>query len=277
MRILKYPGSKWRIADEIIGLIPEHHSYLEPFFGSGAIFFRKRPSDIETINNLDDNIPNLFRCIKEDSEKLARIVALTPYSRYEYERAFGKSEEDEYQRAVDFLITCWQGHGFRTNKYRVGWKNDVHGRERMYSVREWCKLPENILAMADRLKQVQIDNRPAVEIIKRFDFDDVFMYIDPPYVLSTRSGKQYKHEMTDDEHVELLNILKGTKAKVMISGYESALYDAILKGWNKQRFRSNAEHGAQCIETVWMNYELNHQINFFDLEKSWNRSVADEL
>lgn len=265
MRILKYPGSKWRIADAIIELIPEHHSYLEPFFGSGAIFFRKKPSDIETINDLDNNIPNLFRCIREDPEKLARIVALTPYSRFEYERAFGNAEKDEYQRAVDFLITCWQGHGFRTNKYRVGWKNDVHGREYMYSVRDWCKLPENMLAIADRLKQVQIDNRPAVEIIKRFDFDDVFMYIDPPYVLSTRSGKQYKHEMTDNDHVELLEILKDTKAKVMISGYESAIYNDVLKGWNKQKFCTNAEHGAKRIETVWMNYEINHQMTFGDL------------
>lgn len=87
--ILKYPGSKWRIADEIVKRIPEHHSYLEPFFGSGAVFFNKEPSDIETINDLDNEIPNLFRCIRDDPEKLAARVTLTPYSRYEYENAYG--------------------------------------------------------------------------------------------------------------------------------------------------------------------------------------------
>ncbi len=87
--ILKYPGSKWRIADEIVKRIPRHHSYLEPFFGSGAVFFNKKPSDIEMINDLDNEIPNLFKCIRDDPEKLAARVTLTPYSRYEYESAHG--------------------------------------------------------------------------------------------------------------------------------------------------------------------------------------------
>lgn len=136
--VLKYPGSKWRIAGEIVARIPEHHTYLEPFFGSGAVFFSKEPSRIEMINDLDNNVPNLFRCIRDDPDRLARIVATTPYSRHEYERAFTSNEEqDNFQRAADFLTTCWQGHGFRTNGYRVGWKNDVHGRESMYALRNW--------------------------------------------------------------------------------------------------------------------------------------------
>lgn len=114
--VLKYPGSKWRIAGEIVARIPEHHTYLEPFFGSGAVFFSKEPSRIEMINDLDNNVPNLFRCIRDDPDRLARIVATTPYSRHEYERAFTSNEEqDNFQRAADFLTTCWQGHGFRSN------------------------------------------------------------------------------------------------------------------------------------------------------------------
>ena len=159
--VLKYPGSKWRIAGEIVARIPEHHTYLEPFFGSGAVFFSKEPSRIEMINDLDNNVPNLFRCIRDDPGRLARIVATTPYSRHEYERAFASNEEqDDFQRAADFLTTCWQGHGFRTNGYRVGWKNDVHGRESMYALRNWYNLPEVILETAERLRCVQIDNRP---------------------------------------------------------------------------------------------------------------------
>lgn len=99
--VLKYPGAKWRIAKDIVQLIPEHHSYVEPYFGSGAVFFTKEPSPIELINDLDDNVPNLFRCIKDHPEELARIVATTPYARYEYEKAFEdiKAEENPLQKA----------------------------------------------------------------------------------------------------------------------------------------------------------------------------------
>lgn len=132
--VLKYPGSKWRIAGEIVARIPEHHTYLEPFFGSGAVFFSKEPSRIEMINDLDNNVPNLFRCIRDDPDRLARIVATTPYSRHEYERAFASNEErDNFQRAADFLTTCWQGHGFRTNG--TGWA----GRT-IYTVGRVCML-----------------------------------------------------------------------------------------------------------------------------------------
>lgn len=131
----------------------------------------------------------------------------------------------------------------------------------------WYNLPEVILETAERLRCVQIDNRPALEIIKRFNYPDVFMYIDPPYILGTRTAKQYKHEMTDADHEELLGVLKNSEAMVMISGYESELYDSMLKGWHKEQFRSNAEYGGNRVETVWMNYERQFTIKDFQQEK----------
>ena len=113
-KVLKYPGSKWRIVKNLVSLIPQHHSYVEPYFGSGAVFFNKNPSAIETINDLDNDVPNLFRCIREDSELLAARVTAIPYSRYEYESTFAINPDDSYDRAVNFLIKCWMGHGFRT-------------------------------------------------------------------------------------------------------------------------------------------------------------------
>lgn len=85
--IIKYPGSKWRMAEWIVSLMPEHKSYLEPFFGSGAVFFCKSPSRIETVNDLDGEIVNLFRVVRDHPEALERAVALTPFSRGEYEGA----------------------------------------------------------------------------------------------------------------------------------------------------------------------------------------------
>lgn len=98
--ILKYPGSKWRMAEKIVSLMPEHRSYLEPFFGSGAVFFSKPRSRIETINDLDGEIVNLFRVVRDMAEELEREVALTPYSREEYERAWERYKAGDVKDPV---------------------------------------------------------------------------------------------------------------------------------------------------------------------------------
>lgn len=272
-RILKYPGSKWNIANQLVALIPEHHSYVEPFAGSLAVLFNKSPSAIETINDLDYDVVNLFRCIQEDAEKLSRLVMTTPYSRQMYEESYKMDPvvemllgAERYHKACQFLIRCWQGYGFRTNGSKVGWKNDVQGRERAYALWSWYRLPEWIVDVAERLRMVQIENRPALEVIKRFDFENVFMYLDPPYLFQTRSGgqKQYKHEMTDVDHEELLKVISESKARIMISGYESEMYNDYLSGWYKEKFTSCAEHSGRRTEVIWMNYELNQQTSLFD-------------
>ncbi len=252
----------------MVELIPEHHSYVEPFFGSGAVLFNKPVSAIETVNDLDSDVVNLFRCIQKDSERLARLVMTTPFSREEYERQFEGCTSTLYasnfQRAAGFLIKCWQGHGFRTNGYKVGWKNDVVGREKAYALWNWYRLPDWIIDITERLRKVQIENRPALEVIERFNYSQVFMYLDPPYMLCTRSGKQYMHEMTDAEHEELLQMITQSRAKIMISGYETDMYNDYLSGWEKRQFSSCAEHGKPRIETVWMNYKADLQMNFGD-------------
>lgn len=262
--ILKYPGSKWKIVDWILPRIPNHHSYVEPFFGSGAVLFNKAPSAIETVNDLDQDVCNLFKCIQTDSQRLASIVAMIPYSRSEYDSAFSNIEETEpFKRAAKYLVKCWQGHGFRTNGYKVGWKNDVQGRENMYAVYNWYRLPEWIIGIVDRLKQVQIENRPAMEIIQRFWYPNVFVYLDPPYVLGTRTAKQYRHEMTDQDHKELLELILRFPGKVMISGYDNDLYNRYLEGWSKESTKGYAEYnnGADRKEVIWMNYKpVEHQM-----------------
>lgn len=266
--VLKYPGSKWNIARQLVNLIPPHHSYVEPYFGSGAVLFSKAPSAIETVNDLDGDVVNLFRCIQQDSERLARLVMTTPFSREIYDRQFepGNSCAGRYRRAAGFLVQCWQGHGFRTNGYKVGWKNDVAGRERAYALWNWYRLPEWIVEIAERLRKVQIENRPALEVIQRFDSSNVFIYIDPPYLPGTRTAKQYKHEMTDADHEELLDAILKSRAKIMISGYESEMYNDYLREWHKEYFDSCAEHGRPRQEVVWMNYEHNAQMTLEDMQ-----------
>lgn len=260
--IIKYPGSKWSLADWIISFFPEHHSYLEPFFGSGAVLFNKPRSNIETINDLDGNVVNLFELIKKDPERLAHEIYYTPYARRVYEDAFAYVPEDSFERAVNFCIRLNMGHGFRTNGGKVGWKNDVQGRERAYASQDWCNLPEKIMQAAERLRGVQIENRPAVELIRRFNYPNVLIYLDPPYMAETRHGKQYKHEMFDREsHEELLETAKQHKGPVLISGYESDLYNEMLMDWYKEEHTAYSQVHSKTREILWMNFEPVRQMS----------------
>jgi DNA adenine methylase len=175
--ILQYPGSKWRIAKQIVSLLPPHHTYLEPYFGSGAVLFNKSRSDIETINDLDENVVNFFQWLKNDPEKLAHELWYIPYSHSVY------------------CIMLNMGHGFRTGGPVSGWKSDIHGRERAYAAKNWASLPSRLEEAAARLRGVQIECMPALELIPKYRYKDVLLYLDPPYVLSSRAGGlQYAKE-----------------------------------------------------------------------------------
>jgi len=261
--IMKYPGSKWSIAKWIINLFPEHHSYVEPFFGSGAVLFNKSRSNIETVNDMDGNVVNLFEWIKRDPERLAREIYYTPYARQIYEDAFRLVPEDSFDQAVNFYIRLNMGHGFRTSGEKVGWKNDVQGRERAYASQDWCNLPEKIMKAAERLRGVQIENKPAVELIRRFNYPNVLIYNDPPYVLSARHGKQYRCELEEEGHEEILDTVLQHKGPVLISGYDNPLYNSKLKDWYREETTSYSQVCSKKREVLWMNFEPVKQITMF--------------
>lgn len=263
--VFKYPGAKWGLARWIIDHFPEHHSYLEPFFGSGAVLFTKDRSSIETVNDLDGDVVNVFDWIRRDPEKLAHEVYFTPYARQVYDDTFKRrgKETDSLQRAVDFLTRMMMGHGFRTTGEKVGWKNDVQGQEAAYAAGYWCKLPAVIFEAAERLRGVQIECMPAVDLIRRFNFPNVLIYADPPYLLSTRHGKQYKHEMSERDHEELLEALKAHRGPVLLSGYDSDLYNDALRGWYRDEATTYAQTATKRREILYMNFEPQGQITMF--------------
>lgn len=264
--VIKYPGAKWGVAPWVISHFPEHRSYLEPFFGSGAVLFTKSRSAIETVNDIDGDVVNLFDWIRSDPEKLAHAIRFTPYARDEYDRAWAAqhTETDSFRRAVNFYIRMMMGHGFRTTGEKVGWKNDVQGREAAYAAKCWAKTPEVIIQAAERLRGVQIENRPAVELIRRFNYPNVLIYADPPYMLGTRQNrKQYRHEMTDDDHMELLEAIKAHRGPAIISGYDSDLYNRELKGWYKDGRTSFTQTASRRREILWMNFEPAAQMDMF--------------
>ena len=260
--ILNYPGAKWGMAEEIVSLMPPHRSYLEPFFGSGAVLFNKPPSAIETVNDIDGDIVNFFTVLREQPEELARLIELTPYARDVFDDAHHNRGTEQLDRAYRFAIRSKMGHGFKTYQ-KTGFKIDRYARERSYCVDCWNSLPEGLRNAAGRLKEVQIENRPALDIIRRFNFDNVLIYADPPYLLDTRGGKQYRHEMAEQDHVELLSALLEHKGPVILSGYPSELYDRELNGWSRITRKAYNQNADQRTEVLWCNFEVG-QASLFD-------------
>jgi len=249
-RILHYPGSKWSIANWIISHFPEHQTYLEPFFGSGAVLFSKQRSPLETINDLDGDIVNLFKVIRERPDELAYAIRFTPYSREEYLKSYLEAE-DELERARRYIVRLWQGRGGKTS-HRTGWRSMIELNGPLPG-KEWLRFPEKISLVAERLKGVQIENQNAIELIKRYSRQNVLIYADPPYILSTRTTSSYKHEMTEDDHEELIHLLDKHPGPVILSGYAHPLYDNYLKHWQRETKRVKAEAGAIREEVLWIN------------------------
>lgn len=253
--LLNYPGAKWGMAETICGLMPKHRSYLEPYFGSGAVLFNKQPSAIETVNDIDGDIVNFFRVLREQPDELANALALTPYAREVFNDAHENRGNDSFDKAYRFAIRSKMGHGFKTYQ-KTGFKTDVHARENSYAVKCWNRLPGDLLKAAERLKCVQIEQQPALNLIRKFNFENVLIYADPPYLMETRRGKQYRHEMDEQDHVELLDTLKQHKGMVILSGYPSEMYDRELSDWSRLTKKSYNQNADQRTEVLWCNFEL---------------------
>lgn len=260
--LLNYPGAKWGMAKYIVSLMPKHRSYLEPFFGSGAVLFNKPKSAIETVNDIDGDIVNFFRILREQPDKLAETISMTPYSRDVFNDAHKNRGSNDFERAYKFAIRSRMGHGFKTYE-KTGFKIDVSGRQSAYAVGNWNRMPSSIIEAAVRLKEVQIENQNALDLIKKFNHDNVLIYADPPYLLETRGGKQYRHEMNEQDHLDLLEVLKQHKGYVIISGYPSEMYDMELKGWRRISKKSYNQKSDSRTEVLWCNFYIP---TLFDVE-----------
>lgn len=263
--LYRYPGSKWGLADWIISHFPANYErlvYLEPFAGSLAVFFNKRPGEVETVNDLDSDVVNLFRVLRDCPEELKRVLSLTPYSREEYDRSFEPCD-DPLEKARRFMVRTNQAIGAKLDG-RSGWRN--HKDPKIGGTAcKWGNIIDNIDTAAARLRGdtthlVQIEHMDALRLIRRYDNPDVLMYVDPPYVRSTRkSGRLYKHEMDDQQHRQLLDALLESRAKIVLSGYDCDLYDTALHGWYKDQALSQTTSTAKATETIWQNFAPDGQ------------------
>lgn len=250
--ILKYPGAKWRIAEWIISHFPEHKVYCEPFFGSGAVFFKKQPSYIETINDRDGNIVNLFEVCRKFPEELSAAINMTPFAREEFANCYEMNVADHIERARRTLVRFHQSFG-TSNSSKNSWRNvQTYGGPRCATM--WNYLPETIIQCCERLKEAQIENIDGIELIKRYDDKDTLIYCDPPYLQSLRKRNMYAFEMNDKEHINLLMALKESNSMVVLSGYDNELYNQELSGWRTAEKATTAQMGKHRIEKLWMNF-----------------------
>lgn len=252
--VLKYPGAKNRLAPWICEHIPEHDVYLEPFAGSLAVLFNKPRCHIETVNDLCGDVVNFFRVLRNRGDELKEKIMMTPYAREEYTEAY-RDSEDELEQARRWAVRCWMGFGCG-NLYKNGYKSGQQ-KKSPNPAKLWANLPDTLELAQERLQGVQIEHLPAIELIKRYNTPDVFIYADPPYVHGTRKNYLYKHEMSNEEHEKLLAVLLEHPGKILLSGYNNDVYNNMLSGWNKIQKETQAEHGLKRIETLWMNYDVD--------------------
>jgi DNA adenine methylase len=250
--VLKYYGSKFRLANWIISFFPPHRHYVEPFAGGAAVLLVKEPSRLETINDLNFEIVNFFRVLREQPAELIRQIKLTPWARAEFHTCLEKIEiKNPVERARRFYFRIWmnlqgsmvtQKANFR--RHNKGTKLITRGIH-----------ADNLADASKRLQSVLIENRDAFKLIREMDSPDTLFYLDPPYVFSTRStSKAYSHEMTDDDHRRFAELLYSIKGFVVLSGYPSPIYEELFekRGW--RRFDKDAwtMRGTRKTECLWI-------------------------
>lgn len=263
--VLRYHGGKFRLAKWIMGFFPEHHCYVEPYSGAASVLLQKERSHGEVYNDLDMDIFNLFSVLRDENmaARLVELCCLTPYSRDEFLQSYYPTG-DKIEQARRTIVRSAMGFGSgAANFHKTGFRCEAK-RQYNTSAHVWDKYPEILGFVCQRLKGVNIENRPALDCIKYHDDATTLFYVDPPYVPETRNeryaGKIYQHEMTVEDHESLLKCLLSVKGMVIISGYDSDLYNDYLKGWRKEQKASRISAGsgtAVKTETLWISPNIS--------------------
>ncbi|WP_063030160.1 MULTISPECIES: DNA adenine methylase [Nocardia] len=261
-----YFGGKMSVAERIVDLLPPHGHYVEPFAGSLSVLLAKAPKPFETVNDLHQELMTFWRVLRDRPTELARVCAMTPHSRAEYAAAVDLATEDELECARRVWVRLSQSRSATLR--RTGWRHYVDPAGCSSSMPGYLAgYVQRIAAAADRLHSVSLECRPALEVIESYGRSrEVCLYVDPPYLGSTRNGTNYAHEMpAAADHEQLIEALLRARAAVVLSGYASELYDTALAGWSRveiSTFNGNANSGTRT-EIVWSNREIGHPtLNF---------------
>jgi len=264
-----YFGGKMLLAERIVATFPAHGHYVEPFAGSLAVLLAKKPSDHETVNDLDGDLMTFWRVLRDHPADLERACALTPHSRTEHAASYQSNDAPtDLERARRVWVQLAQGRAGMRRK--TGWRHYIDPAGSSASMPGYLAgYVARIAPAAERLRGVSLESRPALDIITKYGQQPgVLLYVDPPYLGSTRSSGSYMVEMsTAEEHCALAEALRAAKASVVLSGYPSPLYDDLYAGWDRLEFEASTGQGGTWEnrrEVLWSNRPINEP-NLLDL------------
>jgi DNA adenine methylase len=252
---MPYYGGKTTIGARISDLFPPHDHYVEPFAGSLAVLLAKKPSRMETVNDLDQRLMTFWRVLRERPTELQRYCALTPHSRAEHDAAYEDSD-DELEQARRVWVCLAQGRAGTLKK--TGWRYYIDPAGSSTSMPGYLAgYVDRIAAAVERLSAVSLECRPALDVIKAYGAQPkALLYVDPPYLGSTRM-RNYRLEMpAEADHRELAAVLSAAKSAVVLSGYHSPLYDELYDGWYRREIETmtgQANEWQQRTEVLWSN------------------------
>lgn len=252
--VLRWHGGKWLLAPWIISHFPKHRVYVEPFGGAGSVLMRKDRAYAEIWNDLDGEVVNLFRVLRSpDADELVRQLRLTPFSRAEFSGAY-QPAADPIERARNLVIRSFMGFGSNGHNRLTGFRANSN-RSGTTPAHDWVNYPDALELVIRRLQGVTVENKDAKEVMAQHDGPGTLHYVDPPYVIETRSdaGADYAHEMDGDDHAELLIFLRGLSGMVVLSGYPCDAYDDALTGWTRVEREALADGAAKRTEVLWIN------------------------
>ena len=258
-----YYGGKYSHLDWLLPLLPKTRHYCEPFGGSAAVLLNRDPSPIETYNDIDGEVVNFFMVLRAQPDALVKAIALTPFSREEFEKAINQptKELSDLERARMFFVRARQVRTGLAQKASSGrWANCIlTSRAGMAgAVSRWLGSIDRLPEITQRLLRVQIENSPALDVIQRYDSRETLFYCDPPYPHSSRGdGNAYGYEMTDEEHRELASVLHQVKGKVALSTYQCNLIENLYGDWGCIKAPTKNCHSVKTprVETLWVNYD----------------------
>ncbi|MBC7912161.1 MAG: DNA adenine methylase [Pyrinomonadaceae bacterium] len=257
-------GGKYSHLDWLLPLLPKATHYCEPFGGSAAVLINREPSPVETYNDIHGEVVNFFRVLREQKDALVEAIGLTPFSRAEFEAAIKETTEGvtELERARRFYVLARQVRTGLAQKASSGrWAHCLlTSRAGMAgAVSRWLGAVEDLPLIAQRLLRVQIENEPAIEVIKRYDSAETLFYCDPPYPHGSRGDSNaYANEMSDEQHKELAKVLRDVKGKVALSGYHCKLMEQLYGDWQQVESKEKITHSVKTMrkEVLWINYRL---------------------
>ncbi|MFA6605105.1 MAG: DNA adenine methylase [Patescibacteria group bacterium] len=252
MRLVRYLGAKWALADRLVALMPPHRVYVEVFGGSAAVLFKKPRSAVEVYNDLDRSVATFFRVLRDQPDELHRVLLLTPYSREEQELSM-VAAVDDLEVARRFFVRCWQTRGgYHGSTGGSAWQNNQSGWTSQ--IQQYVKATDVLPNFARRLRGVMVEHADYRQILDAYDSPETLFYVDPPYPFSARRGwgTSYPCDLrTDEEHADLLDRCLALRGAVMVSGYSHQVYDQRLTGWARHVFRARNMRGNACDEVVW--------------------------